>query len=276
MTDTVSPPIPDGNFNQLATKAFRKKATLFATDLPRYSVRSILAGAYLTLGTAFSAVAGQAVEGVAPHTGAFVFGMFFFIGLACIVLLNAELATGTMMFMVFGAARKELSWVRAFLIIIVTVLFNLVGAIIVAFVMGQSAKLGGVGSDHLLVALAEGKLVKSPTGILLEAIGANFVVNMAIVGGLLIKDYAGKFFFTQFVIGIFVVLGLDHLIANFSLFTLAYFCVQGGTEHLDVAHVLTNWAMAFIGNVIGGGFLIGMVYSWLNRGENEGAQLYRD
>lgn len=275
-TPTQPREIPAGAFNEAATKAARKKTGLFTHDLPRYSVRAILAGAYLTLGTAFAAVGGAAAEKVAPGTGAFVFGMLFFIGLASILLLGAELATGTMMLMCFGASRRELSWPKALLIIVVTTVFNLVGAILVAVVIGQSAKLGGIGPDHLLGTLTEGKLTKTPTGIFLEATAANFVVNMAVVGSLLIKDYAGKFFFTQFVIGIFVVLGLDHLIANFSLFSLSFFTIDGGLPHLDPAHVLTNWGMAFLGNLLGGGVLIGSVYAWLNRGENAGAQGYRD
>lgn len=268
--------IPAGTFNEAATKAARKKAGLFTHDLPRYSVRAILAGAYLTLGTAFSAVGGAAAEGVAPGTGAFVFGMLFFIGLATILLLGAELATGTMMFMCFGASRREFSWAKALWIIAVTTVFNLVGAIAVGIVIGQSAKLGGVGPEHLLGVLTEGKLTKMPFGVFLEAMAANFVVNMAVVGGLLVKDYAGKFLFTQFVIGIFVVLGLDHLIANFSLFSLSFFSIGGELTNFDAPHVLMNWAMAFLGNLVGGGLLIGSVYAWLNRGDNEGAQGYRD
>lgn len=122
-----------------------------------------------------------------------------------------------------------------------------VRAILVAVVIGQSAKLGGIGPDHLLGTLTEGKLTETPTGIFLEATAANFVVNMAVVGSLLIKDYAGKFFFTQFVIGIFVVLGLDHLIANFSLFSLSFFTIDGGLPHLDPAHVLKKRGHGFPG-----------------------------
>ena len=36
--------------------------------------------------------------------------------------------------------------------------------------------------------------------------------------------------------------------------------------------ILTNWVIVWIGNLIGGGFLIGGVYAWLNRGN----EAYRD
>lgn len=280
---TTDAPVAAGAVNTAADAAIAKKAGLFSDDPLRYSVRAVLAGVYLTLGTAFAAVAGNAVEGVAPGLGAVVFGMCFFIGLAMILQVGAELATGTMMFMTFGAVRGHLSWVKAIGIILWTVVLNLVGAVVVAIILGQSAKLGGLGADHLLATLSEGKLTKSAGGVLLEGILANFLVNVAIIGGLTMKDYAGKFLFTQFVIGAFVVLGLEHLIANFSLFTLSWFCLGDGfadgasvLPDLTWGNVLDNWGMALLGNFIGGGLLIGGVYAWLNQGKSKGARLYRD
>ncbi|WP_334143242.1 formate/nitrite transporter family protein [Corynebacterium nuruki] len=283
ISETSAPAALDGGVNTATHGAILKKVALFGDDPLRYSVRAILAGVYLTLGTAFAAVAGNAVEGVAHGLGAVVFGMCFFIGLAMILQIGAELATGTMMYMVWGAVRGYLGWAKAIGIILWTVVLNLVGAIIVAIILGQSGKLGGLGADHLIATLSEGKLTKGPWGILLEGILANFLVNVAIVGGLIMKDYAGKFLFTQFVIGAFVVLGLEHLIANFSLFTLSYFCLGDGfadgpsvLDALTGGNVLKNWGMALLGNFIGGGLLIGGVYAWLNQGKSKGAQLYRD
>ena len=128
----TTPAVLDGAVNTAADKAILKKAGLFSTDPARYAVRAVLAGVYLTLGTAFSVVAGNAVEGVAPGLGAVVFGMCFFIGLAMILQVGAELATGTMMFMCFGAVRGHLSWPKAVGVILWTVVLNLVGAVIVA------------------------------------------------------------------------------------------------------------------------------------------------
>jgi formate/nitrite transporter FocA (FNT family) len=34
--------------------------------------------------------------------------------------------------------------------------------------------------------------------------------------------------------------------------------------------------MALVGNVVGGGLLVGGVYAWLNQGTSKGARLYRD
>ena len=43
-------------------------------------------------------------------------------------------------------------------------------------------------------------------------------------------------------------------------------------DSLTLGAVLTNWGIVWVGNVIGGGLLIGAVYSTLNKGEGA----YRD
>lgn len=46
-----------------------KKQELLTQDYGRFAVRAILAGMYLTLGTAFAAVAGQVAEGLRRGPG---------------------------------------------------------------------------------------------------------------------------------------------------------------------------------------------------------------
>ena len=141
-----------------------------------------------------------------------------------------------------------------------------------AAAMGMSAKLGGIDPNHLIVDLAMGKLLKGPGGMFVEAILANFVVNMAIIGAIFAKDIASKFFVIVPIIACFVGLGLEHVIANFCLMTLTFFCASPLPEGFTLWVVLANWSIVWVGNLIGGGFLIGGVYAWLN----SGPEAYRD
>lgn len=260
------------SLNESAGAAVTKKVTLFDHGLGRFCVRAILAGVYLTLGTAFAGVAGQAVDIHAPGLGTIVFALLFGLGLFSIIILNAELATGDMMYMVYGATQKKVGWPKAFLVIAVATLANLVGAIVIAAILAYSAKFSSMGPDHLIATLANGKLAKTPLQLLLEAIAANFVVNMGVVGAIFAKEIVSKFFVLVPIIAIFVGLGLEHVIANFSLMTITLFAADPLPVHMSAGSVALNWMMVWIGNVIGGGFLIGGVYAWLNKGP-EG---YRD
>ena len=241
-----------------------KKQELLTQDYGRFAVRAVLAGMYLTLGTAFAAVAGQVAEGVAPGTGGLVFACLFGLGLFAIVVLGAELATGSMMFVSWSTARGRMAWGVAFRMVAVATFYNFIGAAIVALVLSQSAKLGGIDDTHLMSTLTEGKLAKPFFGAFVEAMGANFVVNMAVLGALQAKEIISKFVVILPIIAVFVGLGLEHVIANFSLFSLAFFA-DPHPAAFDGLHITVNWVAVWLGNFVGGGLGIGSVYAWLNQ-----------
>lgn len=232
----------------------------------RFVTRAILAGVYLGLGTAFAGVVGQAFEKQVPGIGVAVFSLLFGIGLFAIVILGAELATSNMMYMVYGAFNKRVSWGSGLWLLVITTLCNLLGAAVFALAMGYSAKLGNMDPSHLIVSVVEGKLDKGPGGLFVEAILANFVVNMAIVGALFAKDMASKFFVIVPIIAVFVGLGLEHVVANFCLFLLVALCSDALPAAMTVGALAGNWSVVWLGNLLGGGLLIGGVYAWLNKG----------
>ena len=59
------------------------------------------------------------------------------------------------------------------------------------------------------------------------------------------------------------------MIANFPAFSLAFFASGGNIPGMDVAHIVHNLVFAFIGNYIGGGLVIGLVYAWLNSSKSK-------
>ncbi|WP_312715017.1 formate/nitrite transporter family protein [Corynebacterium flavescens] len=258
--------------NDSIAAAVKKKTQLLETSPSRFAVRAILAGAYLTLGTAFAGVVGNAVDKHVPGLGAPVFALLFGIGLFAIVILGAELATSNMMYMVYGVAQRRVGWGKGLWLLAVSTVFNLVGAALVALALGYSAKMGHMDPSHLLATIVEGKLNKSAGGLLIEALLANFVVNMAIVGALFAKDLGSKFLVIVPIIAIFVGLSLEHVVANFCLMLLVLFASDPLPAAMTLGAVAENWVMVWLGNLIGGGVLMGGVYAWLNQGPGE----YRD
>lgn len=256
--------------------AVSKKDIIFFADTPRFAVRAILGGIYLTFATGLAGVVGNVAESLAPGhgLGALVFGMTFGLGLFIILVLNAELATSNMMYMGYAANAQVSSWARGIGVVLATTFFNLVGALIVGALIGYSAKFSDFDSSHFVATVVTGKLEKDALRTFIEANGANFVVNMGIIASLVMKDWVSKFFAVISIISIFVVLGLEHVIANFSLFSLAGFAgLFHGTlpDGFTAGAIATNWTFAFLGNLVGGA-VIGVVYGWLNRGD----EAYRD
>lgn len=251
--------------NDTVEVAVAKKVQLLDQDLPRFAVRAVLAGIYLTIATAFAGVAAHIVNQVAPGLGYLVFSVLFGIGLFAIVTLNAELATSGMMYSSYAVTTGQIRWSKALKLVLVTTAFNLAGAILVALLLSQSAKFGHMTDQDFMSQVVQSKLSKPATGIFLEAIGANFVVNMAVIAASYCKDYLSKLVAMVLILAMFVGMGLEHVIANFSLMNLVFFAADPLPAALEPTAVLINWVCAWLGNFIGGGLLMGATYAWLNK-----------
>ncbi len=86
------------------------------------------------------------------------------------------------------------------------------------------------------------------------------------------KDDAGKVIAMIFIIFIFAFLGFEHVIANFSSFSLAFFASGGTLAAMTAGNVTVNLVLALLGNFVGGGLVIGLGYAWLNRTKS----IYKD
>lgn len=240
-----------------------KKAALLEESFWKYAARSIYAGAFLTMSTAVGAIAADKINHIDPHLGKFVFAFLFSFGLVYILFLNSELATSNMMYLSAGVFKKYITLTTAAKVLLICTLFNLLGAIMTGWLFNLSGTFQGFDDSSMLVQIVAGKLAKSNMAILVEGTLANVFVNVAILGFVLIKDEATKLTVTVSAIFMFVFFGLDHVVANFASFGLAMFN-QYHIDTLTVLNTLRQWLFAFIGNEIGGGILIGVVYAWLN------------
>ena len=234
--------------------ACRKKEGLFDTSKGKYAVRSIFAGAFLTFSTGAGAIAADLTNKIVPGTGRFLFPFIFAWGLAYIVFLNAELVTSNMMFLTAGTFLKKIDWKKALIILFYCTFFNLIGALIAGWLFANSAAYAGLARSNEL--------------ILLEGILANVFVNIAILSFVLVKDSTAKLFLVISAIYMFVFLTNEHLAANFASFAIVKFSSAASqVANFGIGNILRHWAVTFVGNLIGGGLLIGLPYAWFNKKE---------
>ena len=83
-----------------------KKGGAFLTSKMRYALRSMFAGAFLTMRYSRRAHAAQIIAGLNPALSRFTFAFIFTWGLVYVVFLNGELATSNMMFLTAGSLSK--------------------------------------------------------------------------------------------------------------------------------------------------------------------------
>ena len=84
-------------FQEKVFAACAKKEALFNESLGRYALRSMLAGAYLTMSTAVGVIGPDIIATGIPALSRFVFAFIFAIGLVFVLIFNGELATSNMM-----------------------------------------------------------------------------------------------------------------------------------------------------------------------------------
>lgn len=252
-------------FHDKVIAACAKKEALFAESLGRYALRSMFAGAFLTMSTAVGIVGADAISSQFPALAKFVFTFIFAIGLVYVLIFNGELATSNMMYLTTGAYYKVMSWKKVVTILLYCTFFNLVGVAILAWLFNQSFAFTHLTEKSFVINTVQVKLAKGNWMAFIEGITANMFVNIAILGYMLLKEESAKFFIAVSAIFMFVLLSNEHLIANFASFLLAGFSPVEHIKGFDIGNILRQWGVVFLGNWIGGGLFIGIAYGWLNK-----------
>lgn len=247
-----------------------KKEALFDRSKTKYALRSIYAGAFLTLSTAAGAIAADLLNQFLPGAGRFLFPFIFAWGLVYILFLNAELTTSNMMYLTAGTFLKKINWKKALIILLYCTFFNLIGAMLVAFVFDQTSAFANLSTESFLAGIAEHKLERASQLVLFEGIIANIFVNIAILSYLLLKNSAAKILIVISAIYMFVFLTNEHLAANFASFSLVLFNkLASQIEVFNLPNILRHFGVTFLANWIGGGLLIGLPYAFLNKDQSD-------
>ena len=244
----------------------------------RLLIWALLAGAYI----AFGAQASQMVsfnllaDPDSLGMGRLVSAAVFPVGLMMVVLCGAELFTGNCL-MIIGVLDRKIrisgmlrNWVLVYL-------GNFLGALLVVALM-KSTGLWETGSGLLgasVIKTAQAKVQLSFGQAFVRGILCNWLVCLAVWMSTGARETVSKIFAIWFCIGLFVISGFEHSIANM------YFIPAGiaaaadrGLAQLagcDVS-VLTvgnflvkNLLPVTLGNILGGGLFVGMVYWFTGR-----------
>lgn len=225
----------------------------------RFAVRAILAGVFLGIMTAFAANTATAAESMVPGLGRYAFASIFACTLYVIVELQGELATGDMMSMTYGAIHKKNTLLKGFAIVCFVTLFNLIGGVLITSMIASTTIGEAVTTDSSIYQLIVAKLEKPSGKLLIEAILANMVVNIAFMlttqAG---KDYTAKLLGVIVTVPAFAATSYEHSIANFVLTYLTGFefgpsAIPGYTWD----NILRHWNIVWVGNFVGGGLVMG-------------------
>jgi len=257
----------------IARKAEAVGAQKARMDFASLIVLAVLAGAFIGLGAMFATTVLAGTDGVLPFgISRLIAGLVFCLGLILVVVGGAELFTGnTLMVMALGAGKITLlEMLRAWFVVY---LGNLIGAMstaILVFLAGQY--LAGDGAvAGVALKLASDKVALPFARAFFLGILCNVLVCLAVWLSLGARSTTDKVVAVLFPVSAFVAAGFEHSVANMYLIPLGLLIQSWGPEGLlvsaQVASVQLTWP-AFLaslvpvtlGNMVGGGVLVGGVY----------------
>lgn len=219
-------------------------------------VFGILAGMYIAFGAhaSVSVLSGGTLDaGVAR----FLAGSVFSVGLMLVLILGSELFTGNIL-MTIGFINQRYSFFKVLRNWLVVYLGNLLGAIMVAWLVSSSGLLSHNGEltsiGATAVNIAENKLRLGFIEALSRGILCNILVCVAVIMCMASKTITGKVFGIYFPIMTFVASGYEHSVAN--MYFLPAALMAKGRFLSDFPTIFNNLIPVTIGNIIGGLLII--------------------
>jgi len=260
----------------MAKKAEELGVRKINTPTVKLFLLSILAGAFISLGAIFcSIVLSDSAEmpyGIARLTGGFAFCL----GLILVVIGGAELFTGNNLIVIAWASGKVktgamlTNWAIVYL-------GNFVGSLITALlmIMAKQYTFGGGAVGETALKIATAKVELGFTQAIALGILCNGLVCLAVWLTYSGRSTIDKILCIIFPITAFVAAGFEHSVANMyfipyalfiKYFDPAFSASLGDKVHLGEltwkAFFINNLLPVTIGNIIGGGLLVGAIY-WL-------------
>lgn len=238
---------------------YQARAARTKTDLARrpgaYLVSTMLAGAYIGLGVVIMATAGGPLADAGSGLAPLVQGMVFGVALTIVVVAGAELATSAMMVFTQGAMRGSISWLRAGGTLVACLAGNLLGAIVLAAILHLSGALGpDTPAGRMIASMLEHKVHSTSGELFFRGILCNLMVCLAIWCAGRLQSEVAKIIVIFACVMVFITSGFDHVVANMTTFSLGLF---GGLPEVTVAEFARNVLFVGLGNLVGGGLLVG-------------------
>lgn len=243
----------------------------------KLAVLGILAGAFIAMAASGSNMAAFNLL-ASPETyglGRAVAGALFTVGLMLVVAAGGELFTGNVL--MFGTVlEKKLSILKMLRNWLIVYVFNLIGSLLVAYMVFASGLLDSgdsvLGVVTLKTAVAKTNLEFLPAFYL--GILCNWLVCLGVWIACGAKTITGKLWGCFFPIWLFVTSGYEHSVANMFYIPAGLFA-KSNQAYVDMANInpellnqltisgfVGNLIPVTLGNIVGGSIMVAGAY-WL-------------
>lgn len=234
----------------------RTKSDLLRDAPVAFIVGSIMAGAYVGVGIILCFTVASPMD---PMWQKFIMGISFGVALTLVVFAGSELFTGHNLYMVLSWLRRIATVGDIARVWTVSWIFNLVGSVMLAGLFAVGSGWAPFGDDiGLLHGIAEHKMNSPVLDLLARAVLCNWLVCLALWSAARTSSDATKAILIFWCLFAFFASGFEHSVANMTVLSLALFSEHPDT--ISVAGMVYNLVWVTIGNIVGGGLLVGMAY----------------
>lgn len=270
------------SFDALIPRAMAEKAEQIgikkaSSDFLTLFILSILAGAFISLGAIFATTVSAGTSGALPFgVIRLLMGAAFSLGLVLVIVGGAELFTGNMLVSMAFASGKVSLWslLRNWGIVYLGNFLSSVATALIVFWSKQYMFGGGAMGANML-AIGEAKTSLGFVQAIMLGILCNTMVCLAVWLTYSARSTTDKIMAIFLPITGFVAAGFEHSIANMYFIPIALFVKYGADPafftaiqktpdnfpHLTWGNFfLVNLLPVTIGNIIGGSFMVGLVY----------------
>lgn len=240
-----------------------KKLMIFRNSFIRYLARAALASMFIGFGVIVAFKTGNYFYlEHSPFTypmAAITFG-------AAIILISyggGDLFTGNTFYYTYAALRRKMKWAEVMLLWMSSYLGNMLGAAVFAgFIF-----LTGLFADHsvngFLLSVVEKKMHVPTIELFFRGILCNWLVCLAFFLPMFFQENGAKMFAMMLFVFCFFISGYEHSIANMCTFAIAL--VVDHPASISWEGVIHNLVPVTIGNLIGGGLLMAVMYYYVNK-----------
>ena len=258
-------PIPDALLAH--EDAAVAKAASARTQLPRYLLSAMLAGAFVGVAVLLMLMVSAPLLADQNPAARLVQGAVFGIALTLVVFAGAELFTGNNMVMVQGLWSRRITPIDLGLVWAASLFGNLVGSIAFAGLVHASGVVtaGAPPGQQTVYQAALAGIVKSKASLsggqlFFRAVLCNMLVCLALWMAARAASDAAKLVCLWWALLAFIASGFEHSIANMTSLGMAAFIGVGSWSDLG-----RNLLYTVPGNIVGGALLVGLAYAWMTK-----------
>jgi nitrite transporter len=240
-----------------------KKQKIYLQSRIRFISRSMLASMFIGFGVIVAFKTGNFFylehSPLTYPMAALTFG-------SAIILISyggGDLFTGNTFYFTFAALRKKIKWKEVLKIWLTSYVGNILGAALFAFIIYTTGLFNDHDVNGFLLSVVEKKMHAPWLQLFFRGILCNWLVCLAFFIPMALKGDGPKIFSMILFVFCFFISGYEHSIANMCTFAIALVLNHPGT--ISYGGVIHNLIPVTLGNIIGGGFLMGWMYHYVNK-----------